>query len=377
MDNLTHSLVGLTAAKAGLERMSPWATTVCVISANAADADFVALFFGDRWTLLQHHRALTHSIVGTIAIGLLVPALLFAIERITSGLRRTTPRIRFRGLLFASLIAAASHPVLDWTNNYGVRPFLPWNNQWFYGDLVYIVDPYIWLWLGVIAFMLTSATRAKVVGWSSLALGATILIGIASRPQSPDSTPLRVALAIWIVVLAVAAAARVYGLHRRFGPQTAIAGLLVLIAYWAVLGSVHRGALATVNSVAANLAGARGEYALRAAAMPMAASPLRWQGVAETNQAIYRFTVTLGNSSAENAQRYPKPVGTEAEVVDKSRQDRRTQILLGFARFPIARANIDNCMDQTLVQWADLRYTEPGRRRGNFSVEIPVDCPSR
>src|SRR4051812_16860274 len=105
MDNLAHSLVGLTAAKAGLERLSPWATTVCLISANAADADFVALFFGDRWTLLQHHRGITHSIAGTIVIGLLVPTLLFAIERIASAIRKTTPRINFRGLLLASLLA--------------------------------------------------------------------------------------------------------------------------------------------------------------------------------------------------------------------------------------------------------------------------------
>ena len=29
MDNLTHSLVGLAAAKAGLEKLSPGATVVC------------------------------------------------------------------------------------------------------------------------------------------------------------------------------------------------------------------------------------------------------------------------------------------------------------------------------------------------------------
>ena len=53
MDNLAHSLVGLTSAKAGLERLSPHATTICVISANAADADFLSLLFGDRWTYIE------------------------------------------------------------------------------------------------------------------------------------------------------------------------------------------------------------------------------------------------------------------------------------------------------------------------------------
>src|SRR5438552_2354522 len=116
MDNLAHSLVGLTSAKAGLEKLSPYATTICVISANAADADFLSLLFGDRWTLLREHRGVTHSIVGTITIGILVPVLAYAIDRIVASIRKRAPRIRFRGLLLASLVAAATHPLMDWTN---------------------------------------------------------------------------------------------------------------------------------------------------------------------------------------------------------------------------------------------------------------------
>src|SRR5215831_1077769 len=113
MDNLTHSLVGLTAAKAGLEKLSPHTTIVCLLSANAADADFIALVFGDRWTLLQHHRGITHSIVGTLAIGLIVPALVLLIERIISLVRKRRSQIRPLGLLLASLSAATTHPILD------------------------------------------------------------------------------------------------------------------------------------------------------------------------------------------------------------------------------------------------------------------------
>src|ERR1051325_9541068 len=116
MDNLAHSFVGLSLAKAGLEKLSPYATTVCVISANAADADFVSLFFGDRWTLLQHHRGITHSIAGTLAIGFLIPMLAWVCARIASFFGRRTQKIRWRGLLLASLIAAATHPLMDWTN---------------------------------------------------------------------------------------------------------------------------------------------------------------------------------------------------------------------------------------------------------------------
>src|SRR2546421_5168012 len=213
MDNIAHSLVGLTSAKAGLDRLSPYATAVCVISANAADADFVSLL-GDRWTLLQYHRGMTHSVVGTIAIGILIPALAYAIERIVSSIRQLAPRIHFRGLLLASMIAAATHPLMDWTNNYGVRLLLPWNGRWFYGDLVFIIDPYIWLSLGGLAFLMTSDSKRKLLSWSLIGLLATLVVGAASRQNGPESGAVRVALVVWIIGLVSVIALRAFGAQR-------------------------------------------------------------------------------------------------------------------------------------------------------------------
>src|SRR6266404_1875113 len=176
MDGLTHSLVGLTSAKAGLERLSPYTATVCILSANAPDIDVLSVFFGGRWVLLQDHRGITHSIVGTLLLGLLIPSVLFGIERAIANWRRRPPSIRYRGLVLASLIAAATHPLMDWTNNYGVRPLLPWDGRWFYGDLVFIVDPYLILILGGAAFLLTSNRWPKIVAWSVLGLGMTLLV---------------------------------------------------------------------------------------------------------------------------------------------------------------------------------------------------------
>src|SRR5438105_14027025 len=104
MDGLTHSLVGLTSAKAGLERLSPYATLTCVLAADAPDIDVVSFFFGGRWTLLQHHRGITHSIVGTLALGILIPTILFGIEWAIARWRKRQRRIQYRGLLLASLI---------------------------------------------------------------------------------------------------------------------------------------------------------------------------------------------------------------------------------------------------------------------------------
>ncbi len=374
MDNLTHSLVGLTAAKAGLERLSPYATVVCLASANAADADFVTLFFGDRWTLLQHHRGITHSIVGTMAIGLLVPVLALVIERIVGALTSYKTRIRFRGLVLASMIAAASHPLMDWTNNYGVRPLLPWSGRWFYGDLVFIVDPYLWLVLGGAAFLLTSNTKIRTLAWAVLATLGTSLIIVASRNREAGPA-LKIAVVIWMDGIVILTALRFSRFAKRFGRAIAFATLLFVVCYWGVLAVIHRGAYDKAVIVATQLADARGERLIKAAAMPSIATPFTWQCVAETDRAMYRFVISGEDPSAP--QRIEKLTGRGSQLLSIAEKDRRAQVLLGFARFPIEKIDSDNCVGQALVQFADLRYTEPGTSRGNFSVNIPVDCPSK
>src|SRR5438046_531716 len=187
MDGLTHSLVGLTSAKAGLERLSPYTAIVCVLSANAPDIDVVSFFFGGRWVLLKQHRGLSHSIVGTLALGILIPSILFGIEWAIAYVRKRPQRIQYRGLLLASLIAAATHPLMDWTNNYGVRPLLPWDGRWVYRDLVFIADPYICVVLGSIAFLIASNKRWQIIGWSVIGLLATTDQVAASTPHGTEA----------------------------------------------------------------------------------------------------------------------------------------------------------------------------------------------
>ena len=114
--------------------------------------------------------------------------------------------------------------------------------------------------------------------------------------------------------------------------------------------------------------------------MPTAANPFQWLCVAETDHAMYRFFVGVGDlpsaMDGSQAERYEKPTGKAEQLVSVAARDSRAQILLDFARFPIARVEADHCSGQALVQFADLRYTEPGVSRGNFSLTVPVNCPA-
>ncbi|HVG29535.1 MAG TPA: metal-dependent hydrolase [Pyrinomonadaceae bacterium] len=376
MDNLAHTLVGLAAAKAGLERASPYATAVCVLAANAPDADIVAALKG-RWFYLQHHRGITHSIVGALALALLLPLVFFAAEKLIARLRGRPPRIRLRGLLLASVVASATHPLLDWTNSYGVRPFLPWSGKWYYGDLVFIVDPWLWLALGGAAFLTTARTRRRTALWSALALLLTAAIVILPvRADLPTA-----ARALWLAGVVAFAAAHRLNFGARFGRAIPAAALALVPVYWCALAVAHAGALRGGEAVVRELAGANGETAARVAAMPSLANPARWRVVGETDRADYAFNLSLTETPDEaaarksRASRHEKLAGADAERVARlATTDARVRVFLDFARFPLARISRPPG-EPPRAQLFDVRFAEPGAdpRRATFAAEFPLD----
>jgi inner membrane protein len=372
MDNLTHTLVGLTGAKAGLERLSPYATTVCVIAANAPDVDVVSRL-GGPWFALQHHRGITHSIVGTLTLALLIPLICWAIEQIITRIRHTRPRIRLRGLMLASLLACATHPLLDWLNSYGVRPFLPWSNRWYYGDILFILDPWLWLMLGGAAFLLTARTRWRTGLWSVLALLVTA--AVLFLPQR-TGLPLT-ARVLWLIGIAFFIGAKYAQLPQRFGARVAQAALALVVLYCAALAGVHTRAQTQARGDATLIADQHHETLLRMATMPTLSDPLHWLTVAETDQATYRFSTNVRATAPPNdveVARFAKPQAEAASQVALAEQDARARVLLDFARFPIIQVQpVDS--GHMLVQFADLRFGVPNPTRTtgrSFTLEVLV-----
>src|SRR5689334_3771001 len=373
MDNLTHSLVGLTAAKAGLEKLSPGATTLCVLAANAPDSDIVVLAFGDRWTLLHHHRGITHAIVGVISFAVVLPLIFYGVDRLWSRYKDQPPKTNLKGLLIVSFITSATHPLLDWTNNYGIRWFLPWSQKWSYGDFVFIVDPYLWLILGGAAFLLTAKTRFLKVIWAVVAAVTTFLVVVS--PRSAGLPNPRLIALLWIVTIVAFIVLMIKGARERWGTKIAFVSIAIALCYWSLLAFAHSRAVVHGNEEAMKLANANGETITRLAAMPRVANPFHWDCAFETDRAMYRFDFSLLQTEASNTVRYEKPGPELKNVVDYVSEQRSAQIFLDFARFPVMKLADPGCTTRTFVQLADLRYTEPGKSRGSFTLDLPVDCP--
>ena len=376
MDNLTHSLVGLVASKAGLEKVSPGATVLCILAANAPDSDIVTLI-GGRWSFLHHHRGITHSLFGTLVLALTLPLIFYFADRLIAKIRARQPAVRLKGLMIASVLVTATHPFMDWTNNYGIRPYLPWRSQWFYGDFVFIVDPFLWMILGGACFLLTSKSKVQLGIWLLLALILTYLV-ITVPIQRGLNQPM-VLRTIWIIVAIGLVVSFKLGAAQRWGSRIAFAAIVLAAVYWGSLASLHWFALNEARIEARNIVYQYGESITDVAAMATLANPFQWSCVVETDSAAYRFELSLaGNSSAlSQLVRHERADTANSPAVEQVLRDERARIFLDFARFPVARVVGEDCMTQTLVQLADLRYTQPGNSRGAFSLDVPVDCPTK
>jgi len=375
MDNLTHSFIGLAASKAGLERLSPGTTTLCLLAANAPDSDILTLIFG-RWTYLQNHRGITHSIVGTLGLALALPLVFYLIDLLLARARSVAPRVSLRGLLLASIIVSATHPLMDWTNNYGVRFLLPWNPRWFYGDLVFIIDPFLWIILGGAAFLLTSQSKGKIVNWSIIALITSYLVffGPTNRGGLTNAWWLRV---LWILALISLLILFKQQAGRRWGRKIPLTAFAIVACYLAGLFAVHTVAVRRAQIEALGIAAENHERVIKVAAMPTLSNPLQWLVAMESERAAYRFNLSLAGQQRSGLVRYEKPNASSSAAVQQASRDGHAQVFLGFARFPVVEVVGEDCATQTLVQFADLRYTEPGRDRGTFSLEVPVECPTQ
>ena len=143
MDNLTHSLVGAVMGRMGLKSLSPRAMPAMIIAANLPDIDgWVAPVFGYDARVV--HRGFTHGIGGLVTLPFLVVAIIWLWEKLLPG--KEGP-LKLGGLLLACFLATLSHPLLDLMNTYGVRMLEPFSHRWFYGDTLFIIEPWIWLML--------------------------------------------------------------------------------------------------------------------------------------------------------------------------------------------------------------------------------------
>jgi inner membrane protein len=188
MDPITHTMTGVVMARAGLDRDGKLAlaATTLMLAANAPDIDIFVMFLGS-YAGLAFRRGWTHGPVAMAVLPIVLTGLMVGWDRLVRrrGERRASraPVAVGATLLIAS-IGVWSHPALDWLNTSGIRLLMPFRDDWFYGDAVFIIDPWLWLLLAA-ALIPWRRTRRRVQMISAVAVAYVVAMIGASMVAEP------------------------------------------------------------------------------------------------------------------------------------------------------------------------------------------------
>jgi inner membrane protein len=270
MEPVTHFLTGAVLARAGFNRKAAYATLAMTLAAEAPDLDTLWAA-GGPVAAFQHHRGITHTFLGLPFEGLVVVGAVWLVHRwrVRKNLGEaatvraagtdqplvrplTAAPVRW-GLLYGFvLIALLSHLLLDWTNNYGLRPFFPFDTHWYADSIVFIFEPVLFLVL-------------------LIALVAPALFGLVGSEVGARRPAFR-------------------------GRGWAIFGLVAMVALWG-WRQVEHDAAVDLASNAAYGPRSMGAEVLRVTASPYPGNPYRWHTVADTPTFYQTATVDTFRST--------------------------------------------------------------------------------
>jgi len=314
LEPITHFLTGAVLGRAGFNRKTALATATMTLAAEAPDLDVFWQIKG-RVSYFAHHRGFTHSFIGLLFMSVLTVAVVYGVWRLR---RRNTniPDLPPRwGLLFVlAYIAGLSHILLDFTNNYGVRPFWPFWEKWYSWDIVFIVEPALYIIL----------------------IAGLVLPAIFSRRQHPPRGQLAAVLAL--VCVAILYTVRDYE-HSR--AAKAMAGFKI------------------------NVYSGPSQPLLRVSAYPYYWNLFHWYAVAETPSFFVSTDVDSRTGTANHnlLQFYPKPPETPATLTAK--QTYLGQVYLDWAQYPQLTTSAEG--DDAIVRFRDLRFDYP-QFRGRITL---------
>lgn len=313
MEPVSHFLTGACLGRAGFNRTTAFATLTMTLAAEAPDLDIIGQIRGPVFGF-AHHRGFTHSFLGLPLVAAVVLAFVYGVWRLLGRKTRSGLRPRWGLLFLYAYIAGLSHILLDFTNNYGVRPFWPFWEKWYSWDIVFIIEPAILVIL--------------VAGLLLPAFFSLINEEIGGRRKGPQG---------------------------RFG---AILALLMLVGLWGFRDYEHRRAVAALRARTYE-----GLDAIRVSAYPYWLNPFRWHGVVETQNFFATMPVdslTPEVDPQDTMRLKEKP--EETPVTLAAKRSYLGRVYLDWAQYPITETELVDSPPGYIVRFRDLRYEYPEQR---------------
>ena len=427
MDTLTHTLTGWTIGRLFPQRWGAWVAPTAMVAANLPDFEFFFVPPSDTEFYLLHHRGWSHSLLGigleAIGFTLLIVAVarLFRrrfvrdreMGRSGAGEKNTrdephplispSPHLPlsqsshfvsspFRQLSRVALlvfVCAYSHLFLDWWNTYGVRPFYPFDKTWYYGDMAFIMDPWIWMMLAGTLLLGTRFRKPpperKVelkdeeeidepvgrFGLRGIWLTAVWTVALAYPSTLVVSASRAIlghwyVMAFWFLGIGLLVAAR-----SRWGPQPprrlALAGTACVAVYLVLLSWIsdtclEKGIEAFKEQDFGNVAAID-----KASANPTPGVPWRYEVLVQTEDEIFRYSVNALTRGVEPHEVVPANLDDPALTLIED--SRAWQAWKSFARHPVVRRE-----DGVLIL-GDARYQLREKGKGWSDLRVPLPAP--
>lgn len=322
LEPVTHFLTGACLGRSGFNRTTAYATLAMVLGAEAPDIDVL-------WNLrgpvagFEHHRGLTHTFLGAPFMALLVTGAVWLWHRWRTrsatyttnqpATRKDNRPVRWGWIWCFALIADLSHLLLDWTNNYGVRPFFPFNPRWYAGNIFFIFEP-----------VLFGALLAALV--------MPAILGLADRE---------------------------IGVHRQMfrGRGWAIFALCVAVILGCWRWAEHERALHLLAEQ-----NYQNEIPIRMTVSPYPGNVFEWFGVVETSD-FYQTAILNTRTDSFTSQTpediyYKQP---QAPAILAAKNSWLGRVFLDWSKFPVVEesgtfGSLPNGTHYTQVRFEDLRF---------------------
>jgi len=318
MEPVTHFMTGACLGRAGFNRTTAYATLAMTLAAEAPDLD---VFWSVAGPIagFEHHRGWTHTLIGTPVVATVVVLAIYGFDRwrrSRSMHSESALPVRWGMLWLCAWIAALSHILLDYTNNYGVRPFFPFNPRWYAGGTVFIFEPVLF------AALLLALVMPALLSLTDREIGA----------RGPDFR----------------------------GRGWAIFALTVMVALWGWRAFEQNAAKQILLNDEASQDGGPADV-LRVALSPYPINPFRWQAVVETPDAFRIATIDTRTSAVESDPQtdiFHKPAETPAILAAK--RSYLGRVYLDWSQFPLVEEAGPGVTEDgeaaTIVAFHDLRF---------------------
>ncbi len=314
MDPICHTLAGLAIGETGLKHRTTWGMATLVIAANVPDVDGVV--FATDLLPMYYRRGWTHGVLAMVVLPIVLTGLVLLLDRFFRQRRaHAPPRADANQVLFLAYIGTLSHPFLDYLNTYGVRLLKPFSNHWFYGDALYIIDPWMYVLLG----------------------GAVVIAHVGAREGRPR-------------------------------PWVARAGLAFAGAY--IVGMLASNVWAR-EVVAAGLARA-GRADARFMVTPVLVNPFRREVIIDAGDRYERAFVWFDPAPHFRPAGFGVSKGLDDPATGPAMLTPLAQRYLAWSRFPFFV--VDRTGGHTRVFLNDYRYSNPTGRNGWAGVEIHLEA---